>query len=89
MLDSADEPLLIASQRAYQALCTVIKNGQQAGLYIDRDTNELALALWSMVHGFSLLAIGKHIGYDTIDTPQKSEYLCQQLCAMLLSGILV
>jgi len=88
VIDCNDENLQRSSMRAYQRLVDIIENGLAARLYIERDSNDLALAVWSLVHGFSLLAIGKHVKQEQIDTPKKLDSLTHQLCEMLLSGIL-
>jgi len=51
-----DDPALKeVGGKAFQGLLKIVSNGQQAGIYRDRDTMKLALAAWSLVHGLSML----------------------------------
>ena len=76
-----------SADRAYQGLIRVIENGIATGLYIEKSSSDLAMAVWSLVHGFSLLAIGNHVPTELIDDTQNVDTLSQQLCEMLLQGI--
>lgn len=57
-----DEALVQASNAAFEGLLRIIRNGQAANLYKDKDTQTLATAAWSQVHGLSMLVTGKHMG---------------------------
>jgi AcrR family transcriptional regulator len=59
VIDKKNPPqgLLIAGQRAYDVLRGVVARGLEAGELSGGDPDTVALACWSMVHGFSMLCI--------------------------------
>lgn len=79
-----DETLKAASSQAFESLLQVIRNGQAANLYQDKPTQTLAIAVWSQVHGLSMLVTGKHMG-----NPGKAELdaLTLEMIELLYNGI--
>jgi len=73
---------------AFKALLNIINNGCQKGLFIKHDPQALTLAAWSMVHGFSMLIIGKQLTSD-FSTDFQIRIMTRMLCDMLLGGIAI
>lgn len=74
------------SERAFEGLLRIVRNGQAAGLYVDKDTQEIALLAWSTVHGFSMLCSAGHLP-DVADDKARRDQLVTTLGGMLISGI--
>jgi AcrR family transcriptional regulator len=81
------DELIEESNRAFEGLLNIIRNGQQAGLYVTGDTEEMALLVWSTVHGFSMLCSAGHLR-DIADDKEKIHALVDSMGQMLVSGIL-
>ena len=81
------EELMQESNRAFDGLLVIIGNGQQQGLYVDKDAMEIALLVWSTVHGFSMLCSAGHLR-DISDDENKIHALVDSMGQMLVSGIL-
>ena len=79
--------LIRESDRAFEGLLGIIRNGQAAGLYVDKDTMEIALLVWSTMHGFSMLCSTGHLR-DIADDQAKIDQLVESMGEMLVSGIL-
>jgi len=69
---------------AFEGLMQIIRSGQQAGLYIDKDTQLLATSVWSQAHGLAMLVTGKQMG-DLNRT--ELEAMTQEMLDLLLSGL--
>lgn len=84
--NSCSEELASESDRAFNGLLRIINNGQNAGLYIDKQDRELAAFVWSLAHGFSVLVTSRQIvGED--GNEQMIECLMASFNEMVLSGI--
>ena len=81
------EELVEESSRAFEGLMAIIRNGQQEGLYVEKETLEIALLVWSTVHGFSMLCSAGHLR-DVADDQDKIDYMVDSMGQMLVSGIL-
>lgn len=80
------EELILESERAFTGLLKIIRNGQDAGLLIEKETEQLALLTWSTVHGFSMLCSAGHLQH-TARSEEQIHQLVDILGQMLLSGI--
>jgi AcrR family transcriptional regulator len=80
----ADEKLLAASKNAFEGLVTIVRNGQTAGLFKDKDSQSLAIATWSQVHGLSMLITARHMG-DLSE--QALEHLTLEMVDLLFNGL--
>jgi AcrR family transcriptional regulator len=49
------------AQRAFNGLLEIVRNGQKAGIYRDREPMNLTLAAWSIVHGLAMLIAGNQL----------------------------
>lgn len=79
--------LVEESSRAFAGLLAIVQNGQQVGLYIEKDAIEIALLVWSTVHGFSMLLSAGHLHEVAADTEQLNA-LVDSMGGMLMNGIL-
>jgi AcrR family transcriptional regulator len=82
-----DTDLMEAGHKAFQGLLDIIANGQQEGIYRDRETTELALAAWSLVHGFAMLVTAGQLK-DTATTEEEITRLLTGLGDLLQTGML-
>jgi len=73
--------------KAFQGLLKIVSNGQQAAIYRDRDTMELALAAWSLVHGLAMLLTAGQLR-DTVTTEAEITRLVADLGELLQAGML-
>lgn len=78
--------LEVISERAFMGLLNIIRNGQSSGAIVNKDPMEVALLVWSTVHGFSLLCSAGHLGKFTVSEEQVHS-LVDVLDALLLRGI--
>lgn len=84
--DSYEGALAVESERAFNGLLTVIQNGQQSGLYIEKETQELALFVWSLAHGFSMLITGGQLG--ELGSDEKAiQVIVSNMGEMIIKGI--
>lgn len=78
--------LMETSERAFNGLTRIIQNGQAAGLYIKKDTIELAMFVWSLAHGFSMLLSAGHLS-EMADNEAAVGQTVRQLSEMALRGM--
>lgn len=81
------EELSVESKRAFNGLMTIIQNGQAAGVFVENDTKELALFVWSTVHGFSMLCSSGHLK-EAATNKKQIQNLIDMLGQSLLTGII-
>jgi len=82
-----DPELQTACDDAFGALMFIVENGQKAGIYKDRETNDLALTAWAAVHGLAMLIIGGKLTEATkLEIPL--ENLTDTVGELLLFGML-
>lgn len=74
------------SERAFNGLVKIIQNGQQAGLYIEKESQELALFAWSQAHGFSMLITAGQLG-ELSDDKKAIEAMVSSMGEMIMNGI--
>ena len=82
------EELREDADKAFQGLLKIIENGKAAGLLKKRNSQELALAAWSMAHGYAMLAIGGQLA-EVAPTKKEIDALSRVLCRLLLDGVTV
>jgi AcrR family transcriptional regulator len=82
-----DPELMEAGQKAFQGLLKIVSNGQREGIYRNRETMELALAAWSLVHGLAMLLIAGQLR-DTVTTEEEILRLVTGLGDLLQTGML-
>jgi AcrR family transcriptional regulator len=76
--------LLEAANNAFEGLLKIIRNGQAVGVYKDKDTQTLAMAAWSQVHGLSMLITGKQMA--DLSKPEL-DHLTQEMVELLYNGL--
>jgi len=82
-----DTELHEAGHRAFEGLLKIVSNGQREGLYRDRDTMELALAAWSLVHGLAMLVTAGQLK-DTVTSNKEITRMVTSLGELLQNGML-
>ncbi len=85
--DEKDAELMEAGDKAFQGLVQIIENGQQAGIYKERKTMELALTAWSSSHGLALLITAGKLK-DTASSEDQVTQLAASVCEILERGML-
>ena len=83
----APRALKQSSWAAFQLVETIINNGKRAGVFLDRDTMELAVTTWSGIHGLAQLISGVYLS-RLAATARQVETLGKMVCQLLLTGIL-
>ena len=84
--DECPEELAQQSDRAFNGLLRIIKNGQQAGLYIEKESMDLALFVWSLAHGFSMLISAGQLG-NVVSDEKLVQDMVSNLSGMVATGI--
>jgi len=74
------------SERAFNGLLRIIQNGQEAGLYINKDTDELAMFVWSLAHGFSMLISAGQMG-ELGNDEKAIQAIVSNIGEMVITGI--
>lgn len=83
-----DHPELAqAGQAAFDALLTSMEEGRRAGVFRDEPVESLAMAVWSMVHGLTELAIAGRLA-PCSNGPEAGRGLDEAACSLLLRGLL-
>ena len=62
--NSCSESLTEQADHAFNGLLTIVQNGQDAGLYQKKSSLDLALAVWSLAHGLSMLITGGQLARE-------------------------
>lgn len=74
------------SARSFQQMVASVRTCQAQGLIKSKhDTLTVALALWSMLHGLSILAVERQL--NALATPKKTVALAQAFCKLMLEGL--
>lgn len=84
---TAPQSLKQSSWSAFQLMETIINNGKRAGVFIDRDTMELAVTTWSGIHGLTQLISGGYLS-RLAAAEHQVKALGKMVCRLLLTGIL-
>ena len=79
--------LLGARRDAHQSSMTIIGEGQAAGLLRAGDPMELALVLWSSMHGLAVLLTEGQLGRH--DRPVQAAKVARLVSGLLLEGLLM
>jgi len=83
--EDAPESLRAAGEEAYLVLRDVVEAGIRAGELRKGDTDEVALACWSLVHGLSMLFI--HGAVPKPETAKLERALTERVVLLLGEGI--
>lgn len=83
---TADSALHQAKSEAIQGLVQVIENGKAAGLYANRQTEDLVLTSLSTVHGLAALMSQGFIGGAKPD-PEKAQVMAMRVAETLWNGM--
>lgn len=84
--ESFDQVTLNAQAQALMVLVNVVIRGQQIGVFREDDPKQLALAAWSLVHGFAMLLIDGMI-FENI--PQPVTLLSTMITQFLVDGFAI
>ena len=85
--DKAASPRLkAAAERAFGLLVAAIAEAQRAGRARRGDTEEMAVAAWSLVHGLSALLIDRQLA-RRVTTARDAEILAGRLTRLLQTGL--
>ncbi|QKT03002.1 TetR/AcrR family transcriptional regulator [Ectothiorhodospiraceae bacterium 2226] len=84
--ERCDAKMLADAQGAFEGLLRIIENGRAAGLLQARDSQELALAAWSLAHGFAMLVAGGQLPPPLVAGDQV-DALSRTLCRLLIEGL--
>lgn len=85
--DSVNDSLEETSNQSFQGLVDIISRGQQAGIFREGNTDELALTAWSVVHGFAMLASTGSLEHRAQGDEAKLA-LAQRVADNLLNGVM-
>jgi AcrR family transcriptional regulator len=83
--ESAPE-LLRARAEAHEPMMKMIAGAQEVGAIRDGDPMQLALGVWSMMHGLSVLLIEGQLG--RFDRPIRAAYLAELVARLLYEGLM-
>lgn len=88
MLPPQEAPpeVVTIAQASLDALFEMIERGKQQGVFLNRDTRELALSAWALVHGAAMLIVGGQCPID-LNSDQELEAFVLPLIESLLNGI--
>lgn len=84
-MTNGPQELCAESALAFQGLLRIIENGQQAGVLKPGNTEELALAAWSIAHGFAMLVAGQQL-MELVKSKKVHEFSVR-LGEMLFDGV--
>ena len=75
-----------SGETAFDAVKTIIEEGQALGVFKKGDVELMALTAWSGIHGLSLLLISGSID-ETVSVPVDTRSLTTAVTTMLLEGL--
>jgi AcrR family transcriptional regulator len=84
--EGSEKVALNAQAQALMVLINVVIRGQQAGVFREDDPKQLALAAWSLVHGFAMLLID---GMIFENVPQPITLLSAVITQFLVDGFAI
>jgi AcrR family transcriptional regulator len=76
--DTTPESLEAAGAQAYDELVQIIRNGQKSDVFRSGSTDDLALAVWSHVHGMASLIIDGH-AEDLLGDDQRLSFVLRTI----------
>lgn len=85
-IDAISEELLEKKQHAFNALYKIIENGQKKNIYKKTDTLEMAVAAWSIVHGYAMLVSTGQLK-ETATSLMQIEKLARSVATHLIEGL--
>lgn len=80
------EALQQESEQAFAGLLAIIEKGKRSGQLKPMDTEVLALATWSLAHGFAMLVAAGQLAHKVRDSAEV-QALSQSLGELLVNGI--
>lgn len=84
--DRCSEAFSDIAEQAFQGLLTIIENGKNAGVLKQEDSELLAMATWSLAHGFAMLVAGGQVQHR-VNNPDEVKSMSRILGSLLLNGI--
>jgi len=72
---------------AYESLLRIVVHGQEKGAFIEVPSRELALLIWSSVHGLAMLLSGEQLK-EPPETREEVEALTRRISELLLVGVI-
>ena len=84
-MDESAPDLLRARRDAHASSMTIIAEGQAAGLLRAGDPMEIALVLWSSMHGLAVLLTEGQL--DRHDRPVQAAKVARLVTGLLLEGL--
>jgi AcrR family transcriptional regulator len=87
-LENCGPELKQASNDSIGGLFAIIESGKQSGLFVNKDTQSLALTALATVHGLSMLIIGG-ILKDQVSSDAKLQALGKSVYEIMLNGLLI
>ncbi len=85
--DSMSESMLEKKQLAFNTLFKIIENGQKQNIYIEAETLELAVAAWSLMHGYAMLISSGQLRQAATSLMQ-IETLARAVTTHLVNGLI-
>lgn len=86
--DADQDDIHEAASLAVKELAVIVENGKRAGLYGQRDTDQLVMAALSAVHGLSMMVSGGFLG-ERADSEDKRLALGDALFTIVTEGMFV
>ena len=86
--DTMRASLKAAGEEAYHVLRDLVVAGIEQGDLRPGAPDEVSLAMWSMVHGLSMLIIDEQVGPGISSNPAATRHLTETLVTALHSGVL-
>jgi len=80
------DELKAIADRAFDNLLVIINTCQSSGVLREGEPRQLALATWSMAHGFAMLVTGGQLN-EELSSKQAVEDMSRNLGRMLLQGL--
>jgi len=81
-----DEAYQQAARAAFEALAEIIREGVSAGVFRDRDPEELALAAWTAMHGMAMLMTAHLLGAGSMGQADLDEQV-SSVARIVIYGI--
>ena len=84
--DEMSEEMLEKKQLVFKTLLQIIKNGQKKKVFKKEEPQTLATAVWSMMHGYTMLISTGQLK-ETATTLMQIESLAREVVTYLLDGL--
>lgn len=83
--EKADAAMVAVAKQTYLPFADAIARGQVAGIFRGGNPEPMARALWALLHGLALLAIGGHLEEEGGTLESLSDAMLHQFVAGLIS----